>query len=200
MAPFAAVILAGGAARRMNGVDKATLPVAGRAMLHRVLAAVDAADPCVVVGPGGLATSDTVRRTREDPPGGGPVAATGAGLALLDPAPEFVALLAADLPLLTTGAVLALYDAVLASTCDGAVYVDEKGRRQLLCGVWRVLPLQAALTGLAARRADGLSGASMRALFDGLAVTEVSWRRPGAPPWFDCDTDADVRRAEEWAR
>lgn len=183
----------------MNGVDKPALPVAGTSMLRRVLAAVPAADLCVVVGPAAIPPSATVRTTREDPPGGGPVAATGAGLALLDPTPELVALLAADLPLLTAEAVLRLRDAVLASTCDGAVYVDEEGRRQLLCGMWRIAPLRAALTALAAARPDGLRGASMRALFDGLVVTEVSWRRPGAPPWFDCDTDADMRRAEEWA-
>jgi molybdopterin-guanine dinucleotide biosynthesis protein A len=31
-------------------------------------------------------------------------------------------------------------------------------------------------------------------------VAEVSWRRAGPPPWFDCDTDDDLRAAEEWAR
>jgi hypothetical protein len=35
---------------------------------------------------------------------------------------------------------------------------------------------------------------------DHLRVAEVSWRRPGPPPWFDCDTDDDLRTAEEWAR
>ncbi len=38
--------------------------------------------------------------------------------------------------------------------------------------------------------------------FKGQNITapEVSWRRPGPPQWFDCDTDDDLRTAEEWAR
>ncbi|PWU56748.1 hypothetical protein DLE60_25700, partial [Micromonospora globispora] len=42
---YAAVVLTGGAARRMGGVDKPARPVGGRPMLHRVLAAVAAAEP-----------------------------------------------------------------------------------------------------------------------------------------------------------
>src|SRR3954469_15553631 len=75
---FAAVVLAGGAARRMGGADKPALPVAGQSMLIRVLAAVHDADPRVVVG---LVPPDLpvqVHSTREDPPGGGPVAAAAA--------------------------------------------------------------------------------------------------------------------------
>ena len=41
---------------------------------------------------------------------------------------------------------------------------------------------------------------AMRALLDGLDVIEMRWTDPGPPPWFDCDTDEDVRRAEEWVR
>ena len=39
----------------------------------------------------------------------------------------------------------------------------------------------------------GLHGASVRELMEYLRVAEVSWRRPGPPPWFDCDTDDDLR-------
>lgn len=84
MGTYAAVVLAGGAARRMGGVDKPALPVGGRPMRDRVLAAVADAAPRVLVGPAG-AVPPGVRVTREDPPGGGPVAAAAAGLALLDP-------------------------------------------------------------------------------------------------------------------
>ena len=84
---FAAVVLAGGAASRMGGADKPALPVGGRPMRDRVLAAVAAAAPRVLVGPSVLAPPD-VRVTREEPPGGGPVAAVSAGLALLRPVPR----------------------------------------------------------------------------------------------------------------
>ncbi len=192
-------------------------------MRDRVLAAVGDAASRVLVGSGdGL--PDEVRVTREDPPGGGPVAATAAGLALLDPDTTVVALLAADLPLLTRAAIgdllthLAAAEspalaapvdgpsgpragAVLApESVDGVCFVDADGRRQSLCGVWRVDALRTALAGLAAERDGGLAGAAVRALMARLVVREVPWVGAGPPPWFDCDTDEDVRRARELLR
>ncbi|MET8362433.1 NTP transferase domain-containing protein [Micromonospora sp. NPDC005194] len=200
MGTYAAVVLAGGAARRMGGVDKPALPVGGRSMRDRVLAAVDDAAPRVLVGPGD-GVADGVRITREDPPGGGPVAATAAGLALLDPDTTVVALLAADLPLLTRAAIGDLLTHLDGERpVDGVCFVDADGRRQSLCGVWCVAALRAGLTRLAAERGGSLAGAPVRALLAGLAVREVPWAGDGPPPWFDCDTDEDVRRAEEWVR
>ena len=45
------MVLAGGAARRMGGVDKTALQIGGRTLLDRTLSAVATADPLVVVGP-----------------------------------------------------------------------------------------------------------------------------------------------------
>ncbi|MEV1331675.1 NTP transferase domain-containing protein [Micromonospora costi] len=200
MGTYAAVVLAGGAARRMGGVDKPAVPVGGRPMRDRVLAAVADAEPRILVGPADAAPPG-VRVTREDPPGGGPVAAAAAGLALLDPATTVVALLAADLPLLTGDAVAVLLRELAGSEgVDGACYVDADGRRQTLCGVWRADALRSALDRVAAARGGSLAGAPVRALLDGLRVREVAWAGGAPPPWFDCDTDQDVRRAEEWAR
>ncbi|MGW1447453.1 molybdenum cofactor guanylyltransferase [Micromonospora sp. NPDC002411] len=201
MGTYAAVVLAGGAARRMGGVDKPALPVGGRPMRDRVLAAVADAMPRVLVGPVD-AVPNGVRVAREDPPGGGPVAAAAAGLALLDPHTTLVALLAADLPLLTRPAIGELLDQLtrVEPQPDGACFVDGDGRRQSLCGVWRVSALRAGLDRLTAERGGSLSGAPVRALLAGLVTREVPWSGDGPPPWFDCDTDEDVRRAEEWAR
>jgi molybdopterin-guanine dinucleotide biosynthesis protein A len=196
---FAAVVLAGGAARRMGGADKPTLPVGGQSMLTRVLAAVHDADPRIVVGPVPPDLPVKVHSTREDPPGGGPVAATAAGLALVPADITYTALLAADLPLLTGEAIDVLRLTVESAPMQGAVYRDAEGRRQMLCGVWRTSALREAVDRLAAERGD-LRGASVRELMEHLRVAEVSWRRPGPPPWFDCDTDDDLRTAEEWAR
>lgn len=168
-------------------------------MLHRVLAAVADAAPRIVVGPAGPVPAG-VRVTRERPVGGGPVAATAAGLALLDAGAGTVALLAADLPLLTPAAVADLLAALDGSAADGACYVDDGGRRQQLCGVWRVAGLRSAVDRLAGERDGTVDGAPVRGLLAGLAVHEVSWSGAGPPPWFDCDTDEDVRRAEEWTR
>ncbi len=205
---YAAVVLAGGAARRMDGVDKPARPVGGCPMRDRVLAAVADAAPRILVGPPAGAPAG-VLITRESPPGGGPVAAAAAGLARLPAGVDLLALLAADLPLLTRDAVRELLGhldgerggdqlAPGPGAIDGVCFVDDAGRRQPLCGVWRVAPLRAAFTRLASQRP--LAGASLRALLHGLAVHEVPWRGDGPPPWFDCDTDEDLRQAEEWVR
>lgn len=169
-------------------------------MRDRVLAAVADAAFRIVVGPATTVPAD-VRLTREEPAGGGPVAATAAGLALLPAGTSTVALLAGDLPLLTPDAVAELRRALdTDSGVDGVCYLDADGRRQQLCGVWRVPPLRAALARLTAERGGTLAGASVRALLAGLTVGELCWSGTGPPPWFDCDTDDDVRRAEEWTR
>ncbi|MGW4051032.1 DUF6457 domain-containing protein [Streptomyces sp. NPDC004779] len=79
---YDAVVLAGGAARRLGGVDKPGLRVGGRALLDRVLAACAGARLTVVVGDP-RPTVRPVRWTRERPAGTGPVAALAAGAAAL---------------------------------------------------------------------------------------------------------------------
>jgi molybdopterin-guanine dinucleotide biosynthesis protein A len=199
MGDFAAIVLAGGAGRRLGGPGKPALPVAGRPMLERVLDAVVDAAPRVVVGASGVGLPADVATVREEPPGSGPAAATGAGLAVIGGDADEVAVLAADLPLLTAGAIGILRRRLAESPVDGALYVDDAGRPQTLCGVWRAAALHAAVRELETTR-GGLIGASMAELLDGLRVAGVSWTRPSPPPWFDCDTDADLQRAEEWAR
>ncbi len=102
-----------------------------------------------------------------------------------------IGVFAADLPHLTAEAVGVLVAAV-GDGVDGAVFVDGRGKRQLLCGVWRA----AALRGGVERLGDPV-GKPMRAVFDGLVVAEVGWERGGVVPYFDCDTDEDLRRAEQ---
>jgi len=176
----------------MRGRDKTSMLVGGVSLRDRVLAAVGDARPRVVVG-GVADVPPGVIFVREEPAGGGPVAAVGAGMDLVGPDVDQVALVAADLPLLSAGAIGTLRAAL--STADAALFVDPGGRRQLLCGVWRVEAVRRRLAEIG--RAD-LSGASMRALVDGLDVVEVSWTGDGLPPWFDCDTDDDFRRVREW--
>jgi len=177
MSDLAAVVLAGGAARRLSGVDKPLLEVGGRSLLARVLAAVGDA-PAVVVGPERTAIAG-VRWTREDPPGGGPVAALAAGLDLVT-APR-VAVLAADLAGITRSTVERVAAAVRG---DGAVLVDDEGRRQWLIGVWRTASLRAALP------ADPRD-ASVRGVLGGLSITEVA-ALPGET--VDIDTPSDLDR------
>lgn len=188
---FAAVVLAGGAARRLGGTPKPARTVAGVSMLSRVLAAVAAADARVVVGPPPADGPLGVEYTQEQPPGGGPVAAVAAGLALLDPGVGTVAVLGADLPFLTPDAVDRLLRAV-EPDADLAVYVDADGYPQWLCGVWRRTALDRRLAEL-----GDPAGVGMRRLADGLRRVELA-DDSGPPVWYDCDTEEDLRRAEEW--
>jgi molybdenum cofactor guanylyltransferase len=188
LAPYTAVVLAGGKAARLGGQAKPQLLVGGRTMLATVLAAVADAEVRIVVGPPQPVPPDVVR-VRERPPGGGPVAALRAGLAEVPT--DVVALLAGDLPFLT-GALVADLRARL--TGDGEIVVDDGGRDQYLLGVWRTTAL---------RRAVEATGGptSLRRV---IAPLTVGRYRPAVvpgtpPPWTDCDTPADLARARATA-
>jgi molybdopterin-guanine dinucleotide biosynthesis protein A len=235
----AAVILAGGAARRVGGAMKPAYRIGGRMLVERVLDAVPTPQwwPRIVVGPPELAQflPADVRLTREVPAGGGPVAAIAAGLALVpahpaarsqspnfatpptgrptaaptghDPAdrpgtaqPFRVAIFAADLPFLSTAAVTALSRALDPGAgeppFDGAVLNDATGRAQWLAGVWNPAAL--------ANQLEALGPPAGRAVKDLVSQLRVAFvpvgAQSGPPPWFDCDTEEDLRRAEEWER
>ena len=196
MSEFAAVVLAGGAARRMGGAAKPARVVAGATLLARVLSAVADADPRIVVGPADLQPllAPDIIRTCEEPPGGGPIAAIAAGIARLA-GTGMCALLAGDLPFLSTEVVGTLRNSL--TSADAAVLVDDRGRPQWLAGVWRLASLRDRLAAL-----GDPAGRAMRDLVAGLDVVEVAvpttTHRP-APAWFDCDTEEDLQRAEELA-
>ncbi|WAL63351.1 NTP transferase domain-containing protein [Amycolatopsis cynarae] len=180
MPALAGIVLAGGAARRLSGVDKPMLEVGGLPLLHRAVEALAAASPVVVVGPRrpGL---PAVRWAREEPPGGGPLAALAAGLAVL-PETELVAVLAGDLAAITASTV----DRLVAAVGDGsagAVLVDGEGRRQWLIGVWRAVRLRAVLP---ARPEN----ASLRGVLGALDIVGVP-EKPGESA--DIDTPEDLR-------
>lgn len=185
-----ALILAGGAGRRLGGVDKPALLVGDRSMLDRVLDAVAGADTVVVVGPA-RPSARPVLSVREDPPGGGPVAAIAAGLPYLRS--DVVALLAADLPFLTAD-VLVLLESRLDLASDGALLVDADGRDQLLAGVWRTASLQQAVMD-----AGPPQGLALRKVLAPLTVVRVTAPAGLPEPWRDCDTPEDLRTAEELA-
>ncbi len=102
----AAVVVAGGASRRLNHVPKASLSDGTNTLLGCALEAVDAASPRVVVGPESLPLPPEVLRTREDPPFSGPAAAIHAGLECIaaacersqTPVPNWCLILGVDTP------------------------------------------------------------------------------------------------------
>jgi molybdopterin-guanine dinucleotide biosynthesis protein A len=186
---YTAVVLAGGRAARLGGRAKPQLEVGGRTILARVLDAVADASTRIVVGPDQPAPADVVL-VREEPPGGGPVAALRAGLAPVTD--DVVVVLAGDLPFLTPAVVAALLERL---TGEGVLVVDDTGRDQLLLGAWRTAALRAVLP-----TAGGPT--SLRKVFAPLAVRRLRPDPvPGAPPpWLDCDTPADLERARSLAQ
>jgi molybdopterin-guanine dinucleotide biosynthesis protein A len=179
---FDAIVLAGGASSRFGaGVDKAALPVDGVPMLDRVLLATAAASSTVVVGP----RRETVRPvewTREQPAGGGPVAAIAAGLP--HGSEPVVGVFSCDLPWLGAEDVDLLLDGLDGPDgLDGFGLRDSSGRGQRLAAVYRRAALTAAVLTL-----GGGHDRAVRDLVAGLLLGWSSPRRGGD----DADTWADL--------
>ncbi|MCR6688468.1 NTP transferase domain-containing protein [Cellulomonas sp.] len=197
---FDAVVLAGGAGRRLEGAVKPELVLGGRALVDHALDAVSRARRRVLVAPPALARPG-VPTTLEDPPLGGPVAGIAAGLALLVAPPanvagvpgpagaaraaDVVVVLACDVP--RAGSVVpALVAAASAPGTDGARLVDAEGAPQHLVAAYRTDALRTALASLGEVR-----GASVRRLVAGLHLRDVP--DPGGAG-EDVDTWADAAR------
>ncbi|WP_217243000.1 NTP transferase domain-containing protein [Streptomyces sp. AC555_RSS877] len=187
VAAYDAVVLAGGAARRLGGADKPGVRVGGRALLDRVLAAcADARGTVVVADP--RPTARPVTWAREDPPGGGPVAALDAGLRRTTA--DEVVVLSADLPFLGEATVRRLLAALRATGTEGALLTDGDGRDQPLVAAYRAPALRRELTGLVAAHGSA-TGLPLRRLTAGLDLTRV----PDPVASFDCDTWDDIATA-----
>lgn len=189
---YDAVVVAGGAGRRLGGADKPALTVGGRTLLDRVLAACADARQTLVVGPERPTERSGVRWLREDPPGGGPLAAVAAVLPAVT-APR-VLLLAADLPFLDAATVrrlLAALDGDGGDRWDGALLVDADGRDQPLAAAYRTAPLRAARTAL-----GDPAGRPLRGLLAPLRLTRLPDPAGAA---FDCDTWDELAAARDRA-
>lgn len=218
---FDAIILAGGRARRLGGHSKPDLEVAGWRMLELTCAAAAQAQDMVVVGPEGLRLPVGAHRTQESPAHGGPVAGILAGLRLLDSvhrtraasplaqlanppagyritAPEYVLVLACDVPLIAT-AIPRLMDTLTAPATgqlpDGAHLVDEDGRPQWLAGFYRAASLTRRVAELDG--GTGLVNVSVRHFVEGLHLRGVAARDEEA---MDVDTWSDHEKLQLLAR
>lgn len=182
-----ALVLAGGAARRLGGTDKPGVRVGGRALLDRVLGAcADAGTTVVVADP--RPTARPVHWAREEPPGGGPLAALAAGLR--HTTAERVVVLSADLPFLEPATVRRLLAALSTSGADGALLTDADGRDQPLVAAYRTHALRHELAALT-REGGTLTGLPLRRLTAALDLTRISDHVAS----FDCDTWDDIATA-----
>lgn len=187
-----AVVLAGGRASRLGGIDKTALVFDGMQLLERALAAVSGARRIVVVGPAELRhrISPTVDLVTEHPRFGGPVAAAAAGLARISPdgAPR-VALLAADLRRPAEAVAELVAVGSLASRADVVAAADSSGRVQPLLAIYRAAALRRAIDAT-----TELAGSSMRSLTSRMLVCQV--RLPDSL-CADVDTPLDMLELQQ---
>lgn len=187
-----AVVLAGGTAARMDGVDKAAIELRGVTLLERALSATVTAVEVVVVG-APVPTTRPVTFTTEDPRGGGPAAGLLAGLRAFHRRPDVVLVLAVDMPRVGPGTFARLLDALVptsgqepTATADGALLVGHGGRRQPLCAAYR----HDALRRAAPASLEDEHGLPVHRLVGGLRLVEVPEEADEA---HDVDTWADLR-------
>jgi molybdopterin-guanine dinucleotide biosynthesis protein A len=189
--PFDAIVLAGGEGRRLGGTDKAAVVIGDESLLSRAVRTVGDASRIVIVGPDRedapveSRAGRPIVTTSEQPPGGGPVAAVAAGIALVEG--DVVVVIACDMPFLDQAAIGRLTEEL--GDGDAVMFVDATGRRQFLAAAYRRHALLAALAAL-----PRIEGASMRQLTSALTITELV-----ADPetTLDCDTWDDIERTRQ---
>ncbi len=179
------VVLAGGGARRLGGIDKIVLPLNGVSSLERLLASCADATRVVVAGPA-RETSRSVTWCREEPAGSGPLAAVAA--ALPQTAADVVVVAAGDMPLLgdAKDRLLAALDA--QNDADAAVLRDDEGIRQPLAAAYRRTALLRRIEEL-----GDVAGLPAKLLLANLHLVDV----PAGVAAADVDTWDDVHRIEE---
>ena len=180
--PTTAVVLCGGESRRF-GSDKTRADLGGVSVLDAVLSPLPEHWDVLCVGPERPTVRRGVRWTREDPPGGGPVAGLAAALGEVQ-APVTV-LLGGDMP--GAGPVAVELAAALAGVpvADVVAGVDGDGRVQPLLAAYRTEALRAALP-------ERPAGTPLRRVLDGLRAHRVE-----VPPQAsrDIDTPEDLEAA-----
>jgi len=185
-AAYDAVVLAGGRATRLGGIDKTALGPPGDTLLDRALRSVESAARRILVAGPEVAAPPGVLRATESPRYGGPVAALAAALALPGDPAAFVVVLAADLPAVERALPVLLAAVDPVGSADGWIAVDPDGRDQPLLGVYRRAPLAAAVDAVPA----GGAGAPLRRVLAGLTLIRVP-----LPAGLTADVDTPAEAA-----
>lgn len=184
---YNAVILAGGAGSRLGGTDKAAVELGGEPLINHAFTATADAQNSVVVGTTSVPLPEGTLLAHEEPRGGGPAAAFGAGLSALAAAgvqQDWTLLLACDLP----GAEEAVrrLDRALCHalrsgyTPDGVVLTDPDGHSTWVCGMYRTQSVQHAAATL-----GDLTNRGLKSLLGELDLIQAS---PRGNEWRDVDT------------
>ena len=180
-----AVVLAGGRARRLGGIDKPALAIGGRSLLEIALAACYPARYRVVVGPQ-RSTSEPVRWAQESPAGSGPLAALGAG-SLRSRAGRlwWSSWRPTCLRSTSSWSTGSARRSSAQPSSMGQLVVDDQRRAQPLLAAYRRRPLERAVAAL-----GDLRDRPVRAILERLTVAEIV----DTDAADDIDTPADLAR------
>ncbi|GJF10203.1 putative molybdenum cofactor guanylyltransferase [Mycolicibacterium cyprinidarum] len=188
--PLAAVVLAGGASRRM-GRDKATLVIDGPAgpttLVERVVSIVGArcAPVYVIAAPGQALPELPAIIVRDEVRGVGPLLATGRGLrAAAESGAEHAFVCAVDMPELTTELIETLAGPAQRLAAD--VIVPWDGRYHYLAGIYRT-----ALFSTVAKLVNA-GERSMRALVDSVDTQRIVMPKQAALANVNTVADLEV--------
>ncbi|WP_255193100.1 molybdenum cofactor guanylyltransferase [Natronobeatus ordinarius] len=197
------IVVAGGTSRRFGPGDKALAPVAGSPMIRHVVGALEPITDAVVVNcregqrpafETALSTGEGVRFAIDRVPDSGPVAGLETACAVVDD--DVAIVVGCDVPLVTTATLSSVLARLEARPVD-VVVPRVDGRRQPLCGTYRVDALEDAIDAV-----GDAQGCRVGALFDHLDVHAVSARRlPGGDRAFwNVNTRSDLAFARRWLR
>ena len=178
-----AIVLCGGASRRMGGVDKTRSLLGASTVLDRLLNTMPSCWDVVCVGEE-RSTTRAVRWRRESPPGGGPVAGIAAGLVAVDS--SVCVVVGGDMPFAATTLTLCYLTLEASPADDGVLGVSPDGRTQPLIAAYRTAALRRAMPAVS-------SGARLMSLLDAMDLGKV----PCGP---EAALDVDTPEALEQAR
>lgn len=171
------LILTGGAGSRL-GQDKASTDLGGSALVERAVRTLADIDPHAnvsIVGPDRA---------------GGPAAAVTSTLP--DCRSSLLGVYAVDMPFAASAIAQVITSAAQDPDADAWVPVDESGRRQWLCAVYRADALRSAASG------REWTDRAFHSLVASLTVVEVMVAE--STSLMDVDTPADLERAREMIR
>ena len=195
--PTLGLILAGGAGRRLGGLDKTLLEIGGRRILDRASAVLR--PDCVLLAisangdPARFGAAGMVVLADPDGGGSGPLAGILAGLdhaAAYAPPLGFVASVAGDAPFLPAGLVRDLH----AARGDApAVIAMSDGRRHPAIGLWSV----ALRHRLRQALADGERRVGRWA--DAVGTASAAWAADPVDPFLNVNEPGDLAAARALA-
>lgn len=188
---YTGIVLCGGRASRMGGIDKTAAVLGGRTLLDTAVAALHSAAQIIAVGDP-RPTIGPVRWVREHPAGAGPAAAIAAALPLVEH--PLTVIMAADLPFAVDLPPALI--AILAQHPDAhaAIPIDQAGNRQPLAAAYRTAALRHA-----AANHPVLTNQPVRTLTGDLRVVTVPAHHLPRHCLLDVDTPTDLRRAADLA-